>query len=120
MVNQYGMIMIPILFFLIANFIFSASYTQQDLDDQIDIITDPTWPTPGSTWYGQTDFLGYFVDTVASFLERVVAVFTLIFIVLSPPAEIGASSVFSFIISIYVAMYVMLGIGIYKVLTPFA
>jgi len=119
-VNQYSLILFPIFFFLVANFIFAASYTQQDLDDQIDIITDPTWPTPGETWYGQVDFLGYFVDTVASFLERVVAVFTLIFIVLSPPAEIEGSSVFGFILSLYVGLYVMLGIGIYKVVSPFA
>ena len=112
------MIMMPIFFFLIAGLIFSTSLLQSDIDDQIDIITDPDWPTPGSTWYGQTDFLGYFVDTVASFLTRVTAVFTLMFLLLTPPAEI--TSVMSLIIALYAGMYVMLGIGIYKVLTPFA
>lgn len=38
-------------------------------------LTSSTWPTAGATWYGVTDFLGYFVDVLANVLGRVVAFF---------------------------------------------
>lgn len=112
------MVMFPVIFFLLLGFIFGSVYTQEEIDNQTAIIQNSTWPVPGSTWYGQTDFIGYFVDVISSLLDRVVAVFTLLGIVLTPPGEVTA--VLPLIIVLYVGLYIMLGIGLYKVIDPFA
>lgn len=116
--SPYAMVMFPIIFFLLLGLIFNAVYTQGAIDNQTAIIQNSTWPVPGETWFGQTDFLGYFVATIGFFLEKVTAMFTLIGIALTPPSEVAA--IFPLIIVLYAGLYIMLGVGIYKVIDPFA
>lgn len=115
------MVLFPVIFFLLLGLIFNETYSQGAIDNQTDIIQNSTWPDP--TQYNsvvEAPFkpINYFIDTVSFFFAKVTAIFALIATALTPPPEV--TSVFPLIIVLYVGLYIMLGIGVYKVIDPFA
>lgn len=78
-------------------------------------LTSGTWPTPGATWYGQTDFLGYFVDVVANILGRIAAFFVgIVALFITPEITFYDETIdLTGLGVVNLVMFGMFGLGIY-------
>lgn len=117
--SAYAMLFVPLIVIGSLALVFSSAYDSSTINTESAIINDSNWPDPNDTKYNTffgNDPIGWFADTTFFALAKVAAMFALIGVMIIPVTILTTVPILTFP---YVALYVMMGIGIYKVASPF-
>lgn len=120
------MILIPVVFFLLMHLVFNVALNNSQVNAQVTIIQDGNWPNASSatyndntTWSFGFNKIKFFADTVYFAIQKGIATGVLIFLAVIPPTNIPAVVSTLLFFFFYIPMYIMLGIGAYKGVSPF-
>lgn len=119
------MVLFPAIFLAILQFIFTTLTPDTGIiDDNITTLYNASmWTSPDDpkydTFFGN-DPIGWFADNTYVFALKVVALFTVVLVFIFPFADMDLPiAITGVLATIFSFLYGMIGIGGYKILSPF-